>query len=218
MNPMKKPRLTPEQKVEIVKRYQAGESMAKLARAFDCSSSTICYTVNPESKAKQRSDHEEWKRANPERYKAAQNQWYQEIKDDPEFKAERKAYQTSYYLENRELVAQRNSKWYHSNKEKAAEKLRRYYRNNPHAAALNCAKRRAAKLQATPPWLTAEHWQEIEAVYEQAALLSAETGIKHEVDHIEPLQGRTVCGLHVPWNLQVLTLPANRSKSNHLES
>lgn len=214
--PMRKPRLTSEQKTEILKRYKAGESMAELAKAFNCSSSTICYTVNPKSKAKNRAANERWKQDNPERYKAAKDRWYQECKDDLAFKQERSSYAADYYLHNKEKVSSRNSKWYQENREMAREKLRRCYRNNPHAAARNCAKRRAAKLQATPPWLTAEHWQEIEAVYELAAELTVATGVKHEVDHVHPLRGRTVCGLHVPWNLEAKPLAENRKKSNKL--
>ena len=215
---MKKPRLTPDQKDQIRKRYESGESMAKIAKAFGCSSSTVCYAVNSESKSRARVANEEWKRANPERYKEAKDRWYQEVKDDPAFKSERSAYAARYYLENRGDVIQRTGAYAKANPERRLATLRRYYKNNPHAAARNCAKRRASKLQATPPWLTAEHWAEIEATYEQAAFLSAETGIKHEVDHIDPLQGETVCGLHVPWNLQVLPRPVNRSKSNKLVS
>ena len=74
---------------------------------------------------------------------------------------------------------------------------------------------RAALLQATPPWLTPAQKQAIRAVYEEADRLTRETGVPHEVDHIVPLRGKVVCGLHVPWNLQVLTARRNRSKSSH---
>lgn len=62
---------------------------------------------------------------------------------------------------------------------------------------------------ATPPWITVEMWQEIKALYN-----SAEPR-KDEVDHIVPLKHPLVCGLNVPWNLQVLTVRENQNKSNH---
>ena len=79
------------------------------------------------------------------------------------------------------------------------------------------AARRALKLKATPPWLTKELRNKIQEFYDQATKLTKETGIQHEVDHVVPLQGKNVSGLHVPWNLQVL--PAfgpngNRFKGN----
>lgn len=70
------------------------------------------------------------------------------------------------------------------------------------------SRRRAWVKQATPGWLTAEHLSEIRAIYQEAA---ARIGEWH-VDHIVPLRGKTVCGLHVPWNLQILTGSENRTK------
>jgi hypothetical protein len=64
---------------------------------------------------------------------------------------------------------------------------------------------RARKMRATPPWLTAEHWEDIRKIY-----ASCPPG--HDVDHIVPLQGRSVCGLHVPWNLRVLTRDENNRR------
>ena len=64
---------------------------------------------------------------------------------------------------------------------------------------------------ATPSWANKESIKEI---YQLAAKLTESTGIMHEVDHIVPLKGKTVCGLHVPWNLQVLAAKDNLSKSN----
>lgn len=74
------------------------------------------------------------------------------------------------------------------------------------------ARRRAAELSASPPWMTAEDWQAITEIYIAARKLSEETGVAHEVDHIVPLQGRNVSGLHVAWNLRPITAAQNRAK------
>ena len=76
------------------------------------------------------------------------------------------------------------------------------------------AKRRASMRRAAPPWLTRSHLDEIAGVYELARRLSEETGVAHEVDHIVPLQGESVSGLHVPWNLQAIPASENRWKGN----
>lgn len=77
------------------------------------------------------------------------------------------------------------------------------------------AKRRARKLNAMPVWLTEEHHQQIQAIYDQRSDLTEEHGIAYDVDHIVPLQNPYVCGLHVPWNLQILTSTENQQKSNN---
>jgi hypothetical protein len=103
-----------------------------------------------------------------------------------------------------------------NNKEKIAERKRKWRLSRPGLWASYCAKRRAKKLKATPKWLTKEQWNQIDAFYKEAARLFKETNIPHEVDHIIPLQGKNVSGLHVPWNLRVITEHENRSKSNKL--
>ena len=81
----------------------------------------------------------------------------------------------------------------------------------------NEAKRHAAKLQRTPKWLTVDQFKEIESFYSLAKELEKQNDTKYHVDHIVPLQGKTVSGLHVPWNLRVITATENISKSNKLE-
>ena len=76
--------------------------------------------------------------------------------------------------------------------------------------------RRRRFRDATPKWLTAEQKLEIRFHYRMAIALSRATKIPHAVDHIIPLQGEDVCGLHVPWNMQVLTQDENLKKSNKL--
>lgn len=70
------------------------------------------------------------------------------------------------------------------------------------------------KTKATPPWLSEEHLQEMQDMYWLAQDLKATSGETYHVDHIVPLQGKNVCGLHVPWNLQVLPSDLNLRKSN----
>ena len=85
-----------------------------------------------------------------------------------------------------------------------------------HAAAnrSSVAKRRAAKARATPKWASIEL---IEKIYAQAEMIERRTGIKQHVDHVIPLRGKTVCGLHVPANLQVISAKENIRKSNKFE-
>lgn len=67
---------------------------------------------------------------------------------------------------------------------------------------------------ATPPWLTFEQYEEIDEIYARAIRKTEETGIVYHVDHIEPIKGDSVCGLHVPWNLRAIPAQLNLSKSN----
>lgn len=53
----------------------------------------------------------------------------------------------------------------------------------------------------------------IDAFYIESKRLTLLTGVKHEVDHVYPLQGRLVCGLHVEWNMRVVPSVENRRKS-----
>jgi 5-methylcytosine-specific restriction endonuclease McrA len=118
-----------------------------------------------------------------------------------------------YYARNTEVVKARaqarpnEEKHFHRKKHKAA---------NPdlYKELVNVRRRRFR--DATPKWLTAEQKLEIRFHYRMAIALSRATKIPHAVDHIVPLQGEDVCGLHVPWNMQVLTQDENLKKSNKI--
>ena len=91
-----------------------------------------------------------------------------------------------------------------------------YKQRNPDLYKELVSLRRRRFRLATPKWLTAEQRLEIRLKYRLAIELSRSTGVRHAVDHIIPLQGDSVCGLHVPWNLTVLTQDENLKKSNKL--
>ena len=74
--------------------------------------------------------------------------------------------------------------------------------------------RELMKTEAMPSWVDREA---ILAIYSKAQKLSRETNIQHHVDHIMPLKHPKLCGLHVPWNLQILSAVANIQKGNKVE-
>ena len=106
--------------------------------------------------------------------------------------------------------------WREANKERYANYFVEYAKANRGKVNAKWMKREAAKKSRTPSWLSDdEHWM-IEQVYDIAAIRTKMLGISFHVDHIIPLQGKTVSGLHVPWNLQVISAKQNQMKSNKL--
>jgi hypothetical protein len=95
------------------------------------------------------------------------------------------------------------------------QQLRKGEYNKNKAAHLNRKRKRdAAQLNRTPVWLTIKDHQDIKDFYYLAKALEQVTGEKYHVDHIIPLQGELVSGLHVPSNLRVISAKENLSKSN----
>jgi len=75
-------------------------------------------------------------------------------------------------------------------------------------------KRQASKLNRTPAWLTDFDHLHMECLYQVGAMRTRESGYAWHVDHIIPLQGKTVSGLHVPSNLRVIPATENLRKNN----
>lgn len=137
---------------------------------------------------------------------------------------------TAWSLENPEASARIKKTWKKNNREKARlsnrvsarrqrqkdpipprKQCQRWHRNNRGAVNALKAKRRAREMKATPNW-----GKDCHPIYDFARQLVLLTGWKWHVDHILPLQGKNVCGLHVPENLQILPASLNQMKHNKL--
>lgn len=136
---------------------------------------------------------------------------------------------------NYTYILEKNKAWYKRNKDSRLQKCSNYYKtlteeqrqikleqsrlsynNRKHTGMyiVRSVRRHAAKLKRTPTWLTEYDLFFIEEIYHLAKLRSDILGIKYEIDHIIPLQGKLVSGLHVPNNLQILPRSENRRKGN----
>lgn len=134
-----------------------------------------------------------WRAANPERAKESAANWYAKFESKEVRRTLAKKYRAS-----------------PAGKEARAKGQRRRHATPEGRAKRNtdAGRRRAYERRAIPLWLTPEHSALIKTIYE----LAAETGM--HVDHAVPLCHPDVCGLHVPWNLQIITPVANWSKNN----
>ena len=124
---------------------------------------------------------------------------------------------SAYRQANKKTIAERDKAYYQANKESIAayrqankESIAAYRQANAHLINAYAAKRRATKLQATPAWTDLDA---IKGMYQLATIFNR-TGINLQVDHIVPLQGKTVCGLHSEANLQLMSATENISKGN----
>lgn len=120
------------------------------------------------------------------------------------------AYKKAWAIKNRESVLQGQKAYKENNKDKIVE----YYLSNKASYIMRSRKREIAKINRTPKWLSEKEYSYIKTLYELSNRLSKCLGILHHVDHIIPLQGELVSGLHTPTNLQVIPSKLNLSKGN----
>jgi len=123
-------------------------------------------------------------------------------------------WRTSYYKANKDRCDEHKRIWVQKNPEKHKAVCAKWSKNNRPVLNKRDSARRALELNCQPSWLTSIHLAQIQEMYDVALAKSVQTGIRYEVDHIHPLQGDGFNGLHVPWNLQVVTLAENRAKCN----
>lgn len=140
-----------------------------------------------------------------------------------------------YYENNVEIILEKKSDYRETNRDQIninqnlnrlnnlevfQERDRNYYKKyvsiNPEYPSNKTAKRRCFKADRTPVWLSKDDSSKIRSIYKMCKLISKKTGVEHHVDHIVPLINNQVSGLHVPWNLQIITKEQNLKKSNKL--
>tara|TARA_R110000803_G_scaffold39456_1_gene85137 strand:+ start:129 stop:692 length:564 start_codon:yes stop_codon:yes gene_type:complete len=168
-----------------------------------------------------------WASANPEKRKASRNKWAKnnaekKRKSNKEWAAKNK----DKIKESMRVFAEKNygsvsnyhkikdREWRAKNPEKKAASNRAYKEKYRFKVNANQAKYRATKLKRTVSWANKKLIQQI---YKQARALTEETGEPYHVDHIIPLQGELVSGLHVETNLQVIPAGDNVRKSNKFQ-
>ena len=124
-----------------------------------------------------------------------------------------KANKRRYYEKNRALIIAKAAS---QPKDRRSAARKKHKAENPELYRAHTNARRKRFKEATPPWLTKDQKKQIRGLYLQAQQISKVTGQQYEVDHIIPLLGENVSGLHVPWNLQVILANENRIKNNKI--
>lgn len=119
----------------------------------------------------------------------------------------------AYYTRNKELVKARAAARTPEEKKRWKQK---HKASNPDYYKTLTSLRKRRHRNATPKWLTSQQKTKIRQLYQIAITMSKTTGERYVVDHIVPLISDEVCGLHVPWNLRVITQEENLKKSNKL--
>ncbi len=151
----------------------------------------------------------QYRKDNPEKVAALMKRHYENHKE------EKAAYAKQYNAGHKEERNAHGRLYYKANKEKEAARGRRYRAAHPEKGTEKAAWRKLVLLQRTPPWVNRD---KIKKLYAESQRLTDATGIQHSVDHIIPLNGKLISGLHVETNLQILTLAENSAKSNKWNS
>jgi hypothetical protein len=117
---------------------------------------------------------------------------------------------------NRQYVNEYSRMYAKTNPKKVKEIFKAYRADNMYKHVANERLAAAKRMGRLPNWITKEHLNQMEQIYYHAETIQKRSGIRMAVDHIVPLKNKKVCGLHVPWNLQIMDFSANCAKHNKI--
>lgn len=149
-----------------------------------------------------------WRIRNPGAQSAADASWYRRNR------AKKLAQDRARRNANLKAFLERERASYAKFRENRAARGAEWRRKNKFRTAYHAAQRRSAIRDRTPAWLTRREMDRMLGFFREAARKREKTGLQHHVDHVVPLRGKTVSGLNVPWNLQVIPATDNLKKSN----
>lgn len=195
--------------------YFTGKPCVRGHIAQRFTSSCVCLACDRElsksyregNKAKELDRHKAYRETNKTKISKASKAYY--VTNKTKINAASKTYREA----NKAVVLEKDKARYVVNKERKLAQQAEYRKSNPDKVTAKLAKYRASKANATPKWADLDA---INAVYRQAQLLR-DIGLDIHVDHIVPLHGKNVCGLHVHQNLRAILASENLSKSNKHE-
>ena len=150
-----------------------------------------------------------WKNNNPEKHRHAMRKWWENNKETHNQCVK------NWQAANPEKVKKAAKLWAAANPEKVAATTKRYRQKHPDAYTAQAVANVAKRAKRVPQWLTSEDKWLLRQAYDLAKLRTEMFGFPWEVDHILPLRGALVSGLHVPTNVQVIPKTLNRAKRNH---
>lgn len=151
---------------------------------------------------------------NKERTSAQRQKDYKKLIQNETNVEKKKLRASVYYEKTKDLLYAKTQRWLVQNPEKRGVYAGQHRQKHPDAKNADTAKRRSDKLKRTPVWLSKDELWLIREAYALAKQRTKMFGFTWHVDHVIPLRGQNVSGLHVPWNLQVIPAKANIAKGN----